>query len=364
MKGNGMDAISVIIPTYNRARFIDRAIRSALAAVSEGDEIIIVDDGSTDDTASVVEPWLDRVRYVRIENRGAGGARNHGISLASKPLIAFLDSDDEWFADKLALQRPFMAANPDIVFCFTDFAFHNDDTGVQERMYLRHWHSLDEGWEGNVAPGFKYSSRFELPKSRDDFTVHIGDFYTVQLDALLVAAWTTVVRRELAGEALHFTEGIKICEDWWCYANLARRGPVAFFKCETAWNHGHTGLRVTDASKYDFLTCRLQMTENVWGADEQFRTQHGRRYSHAVRHIHHERAKWLISRGKMREARADLTRAGAGMAMRILASLPGPVALLLGELRRLTMQVRHLGLLTLPLVTAFLQDSLAPALMA
>ena len=352
-----MEAISVIIPTYNRARYIARSIRSALAAVSEGDEIIVVDDGSTDDTAAVVVPFLDRVRYHRIANRGAGGARNHGVSLATKPLVAFLDSDDEWFADKLALQRPFMAARPDVLFCFSDFAFRDESTGASDSMYLKNWHNVDRPWDELLGPGFAYSSILPLPEGREDFLVHVGDLYPPLIEGPFVAAWTSLIRREAAGDALHFQEGIKICEDWWCYAKLARAGRAAFFVCETAVNHGHSGPRVTDANQYELISCRIDMTEQLWGKDESFQRVHGQLYDTTMRTMRMQRAKWLLSRGRMSEARRDLRAAGgAGASTRLLASLPGPVATLLGVLRRAALGLLHTGLL----ITALLGGSLTP----
>ena len=102
-------AVSVVIPTYNRARLVCRAIDSALAATATGDEIIVVDDGSTDGTEAALAAYRGRIRYVKADHRGAGVARNRGVSEARGPLIAFLDSDDEWMPDKLELQRTLMA---------------------------------------------------------------------------------------------------------------------------------------------------------------------------------------------------------------------------------------------------------------
>ena len=359
MHSSGSDAISVIIPTYNRARYIDRAIRSAMAAISEGDEIIVVDDGSTDDTAAVVTPWLDRVRYARIDNRGAGGARNYGVSLATKPLVAFLDSDDEWFADKLALQRPFMASRPDVLFCFSDFAFCDEATGATDNMYLKNWHSVERSWDELLGPGFPYSSVLPLPGERQDFKVHVGDLYPALIEGPFVAAWTSLIRREAAGDALHFQEGIKICEDWWCYARLARAGRAAFFACETAWNHGHAGPRVTDANQYELLSCRIDMTQQLWGKDQSFLQVHQDLYDGTMKAMRLQRAKWLLSRGRMSEARRDLKEAGDASALtRALAALPGPIATLFGALRRTALGLIHSSLL----ITALSGGSITPDL--
>jgi glycosyltransferase involved in cell wall biosynthesis len=97
------DFVSVIIPTYNRARCLGRAIRSVLSQTHANLELIIADDASTDDTASLVAAIDDpRIVFARQErNQGASAARNLGLSMARGPLIAFQDSDDEWLLDKL-----------------------------------------------------------------------------------------------------------------------------------------------------------------------------------------------------------------------------------------------------------------------
>lgn len=98
--------VSVIIPTYNRANIIGRAIRSVLAQTHQDLELIIVDDASDDDTQAVVESFQDdRIRYIRHEvNRRGAAARNTGIEAATGEYVAFLDSDDEWVENKLEIQ--------------------------------------------------------------------------------------------------------------------------------------------------------------------------------------------------------------------------------------------------------------------
>jgi glycosyltransferase involved in cell wall biosynthesis len=107
--------VSVIIPTRNRAPLVRRAVQSALAAARRGDEIIVVDDGSTDETARSLDAYVDRIRYVRSAQVGPGAARNLGIREARSDLVAFLDSDDEWMPDKLALQRALMCTSTVLV---------------------------------------------------------------------------------------------------------------------------------------------------------------------------------------------------------------------------------------------------------
>jgi glycosyltransferase involved in cell wall biosynthesis len=111
-------AVSVIIPTFNRARVIGRAVESALRQSYQNLEVIVVDDGSTDETAAVLKGFRDRVRYLRQENRGVSAARNAGIAAAIGKWIAFLDSDDEWYPAKLAKQLECLD-RPGLKVCFT-----------------------------------------------------------------------------------------------------------------------------------------------------------------------------------------------------------------------------------------------------
>ena len=102
----GSPVVSVIIPTYNRAHLIGRAIRSVLDQTYQDWELIVVDDASTDDIPGIVKGFTDgRVKYIRHdENKGAAAARNTGIQAARGAYIAFLDSDDEWLPEKLERQ--------------------------------------------------------------------------------------------------------------------------------------------------------------------------------------------------------------------------------------------------------------------
>jgi glycosyltransferase involved in cell wall biosynthesis len=117
-------AASVVIPTFNRARMVVNAVESALQQTCPPLEIIVVDDGSTDDTAERLGPYRDRIQYVYQPNRGASAAQNAGITYARAPWIAILASDDMWLPTKL--QEQFEALEelgPEFGACFTDCVY-------------------------------------------------------------------------------------------------------------------------------------------------------------------------------------------------------------------------------------------------
>lgn len=122
--------VSVVIPTYNRACVLEQSVRSVLNQTYAHLEVIVVDDGSTDDTKAVIEQIKDtRLRYIYQENRGACAARNNGVKNANGEYIAFHDSDDTWYPDKLKKQMSMMLKKKsDVIVC--KLAMHHPDGTV------------------------------------------------------------------------------------------------------------------------------------------------------------------------------------------------------------------------------------------
>ncbi len=116
-----MEAVSVIIPTFNRVKYLHRAIQSVLNQKKFDGEVIVIDDGSTDTTAEMVTLMSDKypITYHYTENNGPASARNLGVEKANNQLIAFLDSDDHWYKTKLEKQLAHMADNPTFRICHT-----------------------------------------------------------------------------------------------------------------------------------------------------------------------------------------------------------------------------------------------------
>ena len=134
--------ISVIIPTYNRMALLRRALKSVTTQVFAPAEVIVVDDGSTDQTIAMVTEKFPNIRLITQQNRGVSAARNRGIEAAAGEWVAFLDSDDEWLPGKLAEQVSFIRQNRDFKVC------HTDEIWIRcgRRVNPKKKHRKPEGW--------------------------------------------------------------------------------------------------------------------------------------------------------------------------------------------------------------------------
>jgi glycosyltransferase involved in cell wall biosynthesis len=140
----GSSQVSVVIPTFDCGRFIAEAVESALGQTLSPFEVIVVDDGSTDDTAEVVRKFGRAVKYIRQENGGVSAARNRGVAETSGELIAFLDADDIWEPTKLEKQVAKFAIDPEIGLVHCGMREFDSTTGKTIDEHL-------EGLEGDVA---------------------------------------------------------------------------------------------------------------------------------------------------------------------------------------------------------------------
>jgi glycosyltransferase involved in cell wall biosynthesis len=122
-----MPKVSVIIPTYNCAHYLEQAIESAMNQTYRDVEIIVLDDGSTDNTSEVVRKYGNNIRYIRQANAGLPAARNRAIESSAGEFLAFLDSDDWWELSKLAKQVPLLEDDPQVGLVYTDLRVVHDD---------------------------------------------------------------------------------------------------------------------------------------------------------------------------------------------------------------------------------------------
>jgi glycosyltransferase involved in cell wall biosynthesis len=187
-----MPTVSVIIPTYNRARARAEAIQSVMAQDYHDFEIIVVDDGSTDSTAEILQAFPE-VLVVRQARQGVSAARNVGMAHASGPLIAFLDSDDLWLPAKLSTQVAFFDSRPDALLCQT------------EEIWIRN--------------GIRVN-----PKNRHKKLS--GMIFERSLELCIVSPSAVMTRSSLFDKVGGFDESFPVCEDYDLWLRVACRFPV------------------------------------------------------------------------------------------------------------------------------------------
>jgi len=141
-----MPKVSVIIPTYNAANYLSETIESVLAQTYKDFEIIVIDDGSTDNTKEVVAPYLDRIMFLEVPNGGPAKARNRAIRESSGKYVAFLDADDIWYPDKLERQLTVFAENKHYSLVFSDASYTCTYTSNEDRTLFSIKKPANPGW--------------------------------------------------------------------------------------------------------------------------------------------------------------------------------------------------------------------------
>jgi glycosyltransferase involved in cell wall biosynthesis len=297
--------ITAVIPTYNSASLLGRSVGSVLAQTSPVDEVIVVDDGSTDATRDVVAAFDGPVRYVRQEHAGVSAARNAGIREAGCEWIAFLDADDEWFPHKIARQRDILARHPSLHWCACAPVLVVNRNGRREEVSR-----LKEN-----VPGRPSVVRY----FRDALDLNFG-------------TGCYVIRRSALDEAGPFDTSLRRGEDrdvWW---RIAMRHPMIGFCWEVCWRiHVDTPNSLSksgdDGQGQLAMLCRnLQLAQSLgpraFGRFYPFARMHALDYLYRAAGRHAS-----ISAEQIDEARRlfpPLPR--QRMLIGLLAALPKPVA--------------------------------------
>jgi glycosyltransferase involved in cell wall biosynthesis len=287
--------LSVIIPTYNNDRYIQRAISSLLEQSFKDFEIIIVDDGSTDDTRDIVKAYGDSIRYIYQENKGLAGARNTGIDVSNGELLAFLDADD-WFAKKnLETKVSFLEKNPDAVWVYSDWQFV-DAQG----------NHLDRG-----------STRFKFADKKVDGYV----FAELLYNRNFISPCAVVIKKSVLEEVGCFDPQVVCQEDWDLWLRLSLRYPCNYIdealvyvfdrphslsKDFTKWAYGNAFIvdKLENLIPHDFerrkqALARLQADKHTFLARvfiKKGQIKNGlRAYFTSIRHLpYQKRVYWLV----------------------------------------------------------------------
>ncbi len=188
--------VSVIIPTYNRYEYLCEAVDSVLAQTYTELEIIIIDDGSTENIREITQR-SERIRYIPIEHSGMPGyVRNRGVEYSQGEFLAFLDSDDLWFPTKLETQMVFLAANPEIPLVYTKERWLRGEKIIRQRK-------------------FKQAS---------------GDIFDLALKRCMVGPSTVVMRSKLFSDFGGFREDLEVAEDYELWLRITALHEIGFIE--------------------------------------------------------------------------------------------------------------------------------------
>jgi glycosyltransferase involved in cell wall biosynthesis len=204
--------VSVILPTYNRAGFLVKAINSVVTQSFQDWELIVWDDGSTDETRRIVETINDsRISYHFSENFGVAYARNRAIEKSSTKYIAFLDSDDQWLANKLSMQVAAMEENPDVDLLFTNFINVNIQKETEEVEFEKYASEM---------------SRLRVDERYNNIKVVKNLFLECIVKENFIATDTVLLKRVLLENIGGFNETLRNSEDFelWWRAGLSNAG--------------------------------------------------------------------------------------------------------------------------------------------
>jgi len=196
--------VSVIIPTYNNATYLADAIESVMAQTFRDIEIIVIDDGSTDQTDQVMSTYANRVVFIRQANHGPSAARNRGIAEAQGKYLAFLDSDDLYLPDKISLQVSFLEAHPEIDLVYSD--------GVRFKISKGKKTTLPLSTTGEVII---------VRSAPDQYVFHLMTRNIFPIHAPLV-------KRESIVKVNGFDEMLTACEDWDLWFRIAEQYHFTF----------------------------------------------------------------------------------------------------------------------------------------
>ncbi|HWK51423.1 MAG TPA: glycosyltransferase family A protein [Steroidobacter sp.] len=331
--------VSVIIPTYNRAALLCEAIDTVLAQSYQNTEIIVIDDGSTDDTTAAVQQYGDRIRYTRRPNAGVNAARNLGIKQARGEYLALLDSDDLWAPHKLELQVALLRYFNDVGFTFSNFMIFrgpSPEADVLPTMdglatWLDHVPGRIEPyrWQRSFA-AIKGMPALQLPTQ--EFTVSGGDIYASSLVCPYVLPSASLIRKSSLGQ-LRLPEIQATCGDWEFFARFSKQSGCVYADLPTTYNRSHEDeVRLTRGDPGVRLGRRISMIDRVWRADREFYVKLGDKVDEVQRALLLQAARRDLFSARRGQARAHLKRAASietdrksimESVLRLLANIPG-----------------------------------------
>lgn len=219
------DLVSVIIPAYKCEEVISSALESVLGQTYRNVEVIVVDDGSPDNLEGAVERYRDRIRYISQENGGVSKARNTGVRASLGKFVAFLDADDAWDREKLALQVEILSRHPEIGMLFSAFHFMRGGNVLKDRNYRSGFNFFRE-YRYDIRDIFPNRSTLEKNGVRVEY--HWGDIYDRLFLGNFILPSSVIARKESFLACGGFNERIRVAEETDFFLRFSARRQVGF----------------------------------------------------------------------------------------------------------------------------------------
>jgi glycosyltransferase involved in cell wall biosynthesis len=301
-------SVSVIIPTYNRAELVQETIDSVLRQTYKDYEIIVIDDGSTDDTEHKLKRYGNDINYIKQNNKGLNAARNRALDIASGEYIALLDSDDLWLDFKLELETSLLNQYSTCAFAFSDFYILKPDNRRIPNG-LHSWYHETPDWRNIFASKNKCQLGF---KSKDLYKktaadIYFGDIYYVSLFGPRVLPSASLFRKSMVDGFFRFNENNTACGDWEFFAKLSHKHRALFIDMETALNRSHDdAVRLTRLDHKVQLSQRIALIDQTWKKDIEFYKQHKQEVDEEQARIYKQVLKYQLIEGNKQGAKRSL----------------------------------------------------------
>ncbi len=264
--------VAVVIPTYNCAQYLARALASAAAQTYQDFQLVVIDDGSTDNTEEIAGKFP--CVFEKQRHAGQAAARNRGISISSSPYVAFLDADDAWLPQKLEKQIAFLESHPDVSLVCCDCADGGSEPVARSELCVPQY------------PRFEHLAR-----------------------ECFIFTPTVVVRRECLDECGGFNESLKVSEDFNLWLKIASRRKVTFMRDTLAVRYKRDGSLSLTTEPDVACAQGIAALEDVIRSCPQFSRAQRQAVNRELAIRYYIYGSFLLSAGQVRKSRPNLLAA-------------------------------------------------------
>lgn len=296
--------VSILIPAFNAGNFIQETLESVLAQTYPNIEIIVVDDGSTDDTQQKILAFGERIIYIYQQNGGIASARNRGMALTRGQLVALLDADDICHPNRIAIQVDYLQKNPDIIICSTDFSAFNSDGHVSDSHISNYY-----GIIRSTAEGIEqlYEEKRFLDTGQNPWTIndscevkiHHGYIYKKIVWGNFIHPPTIMLRRSVAERVGFFDEKLFFACDYDWLIRVSRLGKIGYIERPLLKYRLHLGQSSSHRNIEPAILETIAVMNKIRCDDEKFYQANWQRFQKRLGHLYLELAHSLVERKRL-----------------------------------------------------------------